>query len=92
MSDKTQHQFMIKTHIKLVTEGNLLNYIKTAYENPTAIIKGSETRCVPVLVTSIQRYVEDPARELRHLSDWKRSKVTSLQVRNLVYRNPLNHY
>lgn len=38
MSDKTQHQFMIKTHIKLVTEGNLLNYIKTAYENPTAII------------------------------------------------------
>lgn len=39
MSDKIQHQFVIKTHIKLGAEGNLLSYIKNVCENPTAIIK-----------------------------------------------------
>lgn len=38
MSDKIQHQFMIKTHIKLGAEGNLLSHIKNVSENPTAII------------------------------------------------------
>ena len=36
--DETQDGFLKKTFNKLVTEGNLLNYIKNAYENPTAII------------------------------------------------------
>ena len=37
-SDKIQHPFMIKTHIKVGTEGTYLNIIKAIYDTPTANI------------------------------------------------------
>ena len=35
--DKIQHQFMIKTHQKMSTEGTYLNIIKAIYDKPTEI-------------------------------------------------------
>ena len=37
-SDKIQHPFMIKTHIKVGTEGTYLNIIKAIYDKSTANI------------------------------------------------------
>ena len=62
--DKIQHRFMIKTVIKVDTEGTYLNIIEAVYDKPTAnILLSSEelkafplksgTRRMPTITTSI---------------------------------------
>ena len=48
--DKVQHQFMIKTLNKVLTEGAFLNIIKAIYEIPTAniILNGQKLRVFPL--------------------------------------------
>ena len=49
-SDKIQHPFMIKTLIKVGTEGTQLNIIKAIYDTPTAnlIFKGEMLKAFPL--------------------------------------------
>ena len=48
--DKVQHQFMIKTLNKVLTEGAFLNIIKAIYETPTAniIFNGQKLKPFPL--------------------------------------------
>ena len=47
--DKIQHQFMIKTLIKVVIEGTYFNIIKTMYDKPTVnILNGEKLNAFPL--------------------------------------------
>ena len=48
--NKTQHQFMIKTLLKVGTEGTYLNVIKAIYDKPTAniILYGEKLKAFPL--------------------------------------------
>ena len=48
--DRTQHQFMIKTLLKVGTEGTYLNVIKAIYDKPTAniILYGEKLKAFPL--------------------------------------------
>ena len=48
--DKIQHQFMIKTLIKVVIEGTYFNIIKTMYDKPTVnILNGERLKAFPLI-------------------------------------------